>query len=309
MRAVSTGVLVGVIVLGTVGLSAASSIGAASDGLSSDSILADFRVEQAFSGRAQRVPDDPDAPIQTGRWAENNPEVALAGGPSVTLAGGPSPVPSAAAPAPQPVQVASLASTIPIAARVIPPPPTAAVAPPATPRSMAALQPVRQTQAASRPRVSFSASLARDGLAPGAGLDPEDRFTGDAFAMPRISRPSPVQEVRRLLMRVGPSQDASGKGRWFVFVAASGDALGLNLGRDPEKGLRGRWSVERLAEFGKAQLGVGWRKGRQQIALSAARREIGAYGVSREDTVVGVNITYSGQRPSKPEFKPGIRRQ
>lgn len=99
-------------------------------------------------------------------------------------------------------------------------------------------------------------------------------------------------EVRQFLVRIGPKAQDRKKGRWFVFAAGSGDAFGLNLIRDPEKGLRrAGWSVEKLAEFGKAQVGVGWRRGPTQVSLAASRREIGAYGISQEDTVVGVTVS------------------
>jgi len=302
MRAFVVGSLFGVIVLSTMGLSAASSISAATDGLTSESLLADARPGQAFSGQAfssqsPRVPDDPDAPVRTGRWVEDMPPVMLAGGP---------PGQTVAEAVARPVQTASLASTT---LPALPAARPAVILTPPSPTRMA-LRSFSRQPATGEPRVNLTVSIDRDGVAPGSGLDPDDRFTGEGFATPRLARPSPVQEARRLLMRIGPSQDAGGKGRWFIFAAGSGKAYGLNLVRDPGRGLRNAgWSVERLAEFGKAQLGVGWRKGRRQVALSAARREIGAYGVSREDTVVGVTFTVSGQKPSKREFKGGIRKQ
>lgn len=113
--------------------------------------------------------------------------------------------------------------------------------------------------------------------------------------MPSAYRPidDAAGEVKEILLRIGPKEEDRNKGRWFVFAAGSGEAFGLNLIRDGGKGRlrRAGWSVEKLAEFGKAQVGVGWRRGSRQISLAASRREIGAYGITQEDTVVGVTVS------------------
>jgi len=110
--------------------------------------------------------------------------------------------------------------------------------------------------------------------------------------------------MKRLTLRIGPTASVRKKGRWFIFAAGSGEAFGLNLVRDPIRGWKpAGWSVEQLAEFGKAQLGIGWRKGARQVSLSAARREISAYGLSREDTVVGVTFSVSGRAPARPRYE------
>lgn len=99
-------------------------------------------------------------------------------------------------------------------------------------------------------------------------------------------------QVREFMVRIGPKEEDRRRGRWFVFVAGSGDAFGLNLIREGDRKIRrAGWSVEKLAEFGKAQVGVGYRKGIRQVSLTASRREIGAYGLSQEDTVVGVSVS------------------
>ncbi|HRD29102.1 MAG TPA: hypothetical protein PLO65_12445, partial [Caulobacter sp.] len=81
MRARTATAVFAVTALGAAGLGAATSMSAATDGLTSDSLMADARIGDAFSGAGARVPDDPDAPITTGRWAENAAAVELAGGP------------------------------------------------------------------------------------------------------------------------------------------------------------------------------------------------------------------------------------
>lgn len=295
MRAIAAAGLTGTIVLAAVGLSAASSIGAATDGLSSEAMLSDARIGDAFSGSTARVPDDPDAPIRTGRWDDAPaPVLALLGGPAA---------PGAAAPAVQP-----RAPAVEYAA-LTPPPSAAALAdavaaPSAVIRSRVALASVSDRVLAGGPRVKLTVSTDRDATDMGSGL----AIDGPAFA-PRAASSSQPFDARRLLLSIAPEPADRKKGRWFVFAAGSGEAFGLNIVRDPARGWRrSGWSVERLAEFGKAQIGVGWRKGDRQIAISAAQREIGAYGYKRDDTVFGVTFTVSGKPPPKTKFQYGIPR-
>lgn len=297
MRAVTKAGLWGTVALAAMGLSAASSMSAGTDGLTSDTLLADARFGPASSGASARASEDPDAPIRTGRWAEDAPASPI------QLAGGPPPAPEAK-PVGAPIQVAALT-----------PPPTI------RPGSTRALPAPVLARAAFRsserpelmggpPTVRLSVSGDRDAIAPGSGLDMDDRFTGDSFA-PRTPRASQPFDGKRLLLSIAPEPADRKKGRWFIFAAGSGDAFGLNLIRDPARGgfRRAGWSVERLAEFGKAQLGIGWRRGNRQLALSAARREIGAYGFKREDTVVGLTFTVSGKPGQKVKREQRLPKQ
>jgi hypothetical protein len=117
-------------------------------------------------------------------------------------------------------------------------------------------------------------------------------FSARNAAAPPTPRADSLIDTHALLVRLGPKPADAKRGRWFVFAAGSGKAFGLNLIRDPVAGWRqAGWSVERLAEFGKVQLGLGWRKGATQMSVAASRREIGAYGLSREDTVFGLSFS------------------
>jgi hypothetical protein len=100
-----------------------------------------------------------------------------------------------------------------------------------------------------------------------------------------------------LLQKVAPTESDRRKGRWFAFVAASDKAFGLNLVRDDVSGRlrRAGWSVERLAQYGEAQVGVGWRKYGGQISLSVARREIGDVRVRIRDYVTGISWSWRPQ--------------
>ncbi|MCF8505295.1 MAG: hypothetical protein K9G59_10315 [Caulobacter sp.] len=293
MRALTATAVFTVTVLGAAALSAATSMSAATDGLTSDSLIAGSRVGDAFSGMRAPIPDDPDAPIKTGRWAEDAAPVELAGGPAATEV--------AVAP-PEPIRLSRPAAQAPagqaqLALLDIPSPRAASPALTVPLSRIALTTPVRAPDIVREPRIQLTISE-QVPSAPGAGLD----VTSSVFNEPVIAlRPTrPVLDIKRFTLRVGPSQKVGKKGRWFVFAAGSGQAFGLNLMRDPLRGWKpAGWSVEQLAEFGKAQLGVGWRKDSRQIAASVARREISAYGMSREDTVFGISFTVSGKPPAK----------
>lgn len=291
MRARTTIGVIATVAMAAAGLSSATSIGAATDGLSSESLLADARFGDAFSGR---VPDDPDAPIRTGRWAEDTPaaEVELAGGPQAPE----TPQETVAVQSRPEAPAVRMAALDPDALRL--------AAPSALPLSRVAWTPPRRAEVPDlQPRFSLVVSEPAP-TAPGSGLDAASSVFSEPIAALRSARPSPVTEAKRLVARLGPAPGVKKKGRWFVFAAGSGEAFGLNLIRDPIRGWRpAGWSLEQVAEFGKAQLGVGWRKGQRQIALSAARREIAAYGLSREDTVVGVTFSIAGRPGPKPRYE------
>ena len=66
--------------------------------------------------------------------------------------------------------------------------------------------------------------------------------------------------------------------------------------RDGQEGLRrAGWSVERLATWGKGQVGVGWRRRNLQASLAVAQREIGDLGVKIDDTLGGFTLSWRPQ--------------
>jgi hypothetical protein len=281
-------------VLTVVGLSSASSIGAATDGLTSDSMLANANIGAAFSG-GERVPDDPDAPVRTGRWVEDTPEaVALAGGPTQT---------AAAATAPEVIRIPTPRAAPTVQFAALDADQAIASAQFSIPLSRVALTPTHIRTPRAEPRVTLVV-VNQNPVSPGSGLDVTSGVFSEPLAAAAPPQSSPAFDMKRLTLRVTSNPKVGKKGRWFVFAAGSGEAFGLNLIRDPLRGWKpAGWSVEQLAEFGKAQLGIGWRKGARQFSLSAARREIGAYGVSREDTVIGVSFSVSGRPPATPRYE------
>lgn len=298
MRARTATAVFSATVLGAVALGTAVSMSAATDGLGTDSLIAGSNVGQVFSGPG-RPADDPDAPIATGRWAEDAAPVELAGGPEpaqVAAAAIPEPILlSRSSPSRQaaPSQLAMVEA--PIQVRTL-------AAPLSVPLSRVSWSPpVRQAPVVREPRINLSVSDVTM-AAPGSGLDIASAVFNEPS--PSARRGRPLLDIKRLTLRIGPDESVKRKGRWFVFAAGSGEAFGLNLVKDPLRGWRpAGWSVEQLAEFGKAQLGIGWRKGARQVAASVARREISAYGLSREDTIVGITFTVSGKKPAKTRFE------
>ena len=75
------------------------------------------------------------------------------------------------------------------------------------------------------------------------------------------------------------------RGRWYVFAAASGRAVGLNMLR----GQNGDWSRAGMSSdvnsklIGDAQAGVAWRKGPMQASVGYIRREMKA-----KDVIMGM---------------------
>ena len=69
--------------------------------------------------------------------------------------------------------------------------------------------------------------------------------------------------------------DFGDRGRWYVFAAASGRAVGLNMLKGPTNSWDQSWSQDpSSALIGDAQLGLGWRKGAMQTSLGYIHREI-----------------------------------
>ena len=88
------------------------------------------------------------------------------------------------------------------------------------------------------------------------------------------------------------------RGRWYIFAAASGRAVGLNMLR----GQNGDWSRAGLTQdttsrlIGDSQAGVAWRKGAMQASLGYIHREIrakeGIMGLAtQKDDVVALSFS------------------
>ncbi|MDO1558929.1 DUF2219 family protein [Brevundimonas sp. 2R-24] len=89
-------------------------------------------------------------------------------------------------------------------------------------------------------------------------------------------------------IRIGETQVVDGRrygdeGRWYLFAAGSGRAVGMNWRRN----LNGGWSRDGMshdagAYIGDAQVGVAWRRGDVQASFGYVHREIEAEGLAGE---------------------------
>ena len=97
---------------------------------------------------------------------------------------------------------------------------------------------------------------------------------------------------------VGDGASFGGRGRWYLFVAASGRAIGLNMLHNDTTGWdRAGWSQDSASTLvGDAQVGVGFRKGPMQTSLGYIHREVKGqnqlWGIdARADSMVAFSLS------------------
>jgi len=143
--------------------------------------------------------------------------------------------------------------------------------------------------------VSFSARSVGVDVSPHAaiGMTPYGSVA-EAGARVELSQrmdDAAVESLNALGVRNGA--ELGDKGRWYMFAAASGRAVGLNMMRGESGWARAGWTTDQSSTLvGDAQVGVGWRKGAMQTSFGVLHREAKAqhtyFGyVSRPDTVAG----------------------
>jgi Uncharacterized protein conserved in bacteria (DUF2219) len=109
--------------------------------------------------------------------------------------------------------------------------------------------------------------------------------------------------ARRLkALGVGDGAAFGDRGRWYLFAAASGRAVGLNMLHGDGVWDRAGWTTDQTSTLiGDAQLGVGWRKGAMQTSLGYIHRQVkGAHmlwGVdARDDSMVAFSLSIKPRR-------------
>lgn len=125
-----------------------------------------------------------------------------------------------------------------------------------------------------------------------------------SFELPRDARalafpePAPGREVRVELGRettpVAPVPARAERARIYAFAAVKGDAAGMVIRDRGAKGFRapeGRWAVEKIANIGDVQLGVGWRKGAVQASLALVDREIKIEGREKHEGFLAFTVS------------------
>jgi len=119
-------------------------------------------------------------------------------------------------------------------------------------------------------------------VSPHAGLGMSNAGgSAEAGAMVRFGSNLNTEFVQRFASGLGihavDGARYGDQGRWYLFAAASGRAVGLNMTRDSQTGdlRRSGWSVDPSAAIiGDSQAGFGWRKGALQASLGYLHREV-----------------------------------
>lgn len=105
------------------------------------------------------------------------------------------------------------------------------------------------------------------------------------------------QKAKDRLEAIGVSDGSSfgDTGRWYLFAAASGRAVGLNVLRDESGWNRAGWTTDpSSALIGDAQLGVGWRRGAVQTSFGYVHREVkGQHRIWGEETRADSLVAFS----------------
>jgi hypothetical protein len=100
--------------------------------------------------------------------------------------------------------------------------------------------------------------------------------TAEAGAMVRLGADLGDRMMSRLGFHAADTSSFAGRGRWFLFAAASGRAVGLNMLPTAQGGLqRGGWSSEPTnALVSDAQAGLGWSRGMVQASFGYVHRSV-----------------------------------
>ena len=81
----------------------------------------------------------------------------------------------------------------------------------------------------------------------------------------------------------------AGEGRFYLFAAVHGQAVGLNLQAQGGALRRTGWSTDQTSALvGDGQIGLGWRKGGMEAALGYVHR-----GVHLRNTPIGASDSYA----------------
>lgn len=152
-------------------------------------------------------------------------------------------------------------------------------------------------------------SFASDGLAfdiaPHAGFGVSSRGgQAEGGATLTVSPRTRGEQAMARLADMGVKDGAllGDAGRWYLFAAASGRAVGLNMLRGEHGWNRGDWTTDDTgALVGDAQIGVGWRKGDLQSSFGVIHREVKGrhmiFGqLTRDDTVAAFTFSLKPRR-------------
>lgn len=150
--------------------------------------------------------------------------------------------------------------------------------------------------------VSFASENFAFDIAPHAGLGAGPSSPGlraVAGATLTVEKKSRGEQALARLRDLGVADGLSygDTGRFYFFVAASGQAVGLNMLHGEHGWDRAGWSTDATGGLiGDAQVGIGWRKGDGQASFGIIHREVkGRHMVfgqtTRNDTVAAITFS------------------
>jgi hypothetical protein len=135
--------------------------------------------------------------------------------------------------------------------------------------------------------VSFDGGQLAVDLSPHAGVSRSQ--AGDSAEAGATIELSKADQAGEKLQAMGVKDGAAfgSRGRWYLFAAASGRAVGYNMLHGDNGWDRG-WSTDPTSKLvGDTQVGVGWRKGPMQTSVGYVHRKVkGAhimYGIDPHD--------------------------
>ena len=153
---------------------------------------------------------------------------------------------------------------------------------------------------------SFDAGRMSVDLTPHAGVgviggDGASGSSAEAGATIQLSK-ADLASQRLQAMGVRDGASFGQQGRWYLFAAASGRAVGLNMLHGDAGWNRAGWSTDPTSKLvGDTQVGVGWRRGAIQTSVGYVHREVKGqhlmYGVDpKSDSMVAFSLSI---RPRK----------
>jgi len=147
--------------------------------------------------------------------------------------------------------------------------------------------------------VAFGAGRFGVDLTPHAGLGVTSYGgSAEAGATVRLMQrdAAAAERLKALGLRDGGSE-FGGQGRWYLFAAASGRAVGMNMLHGEQGWDRAGWTTDPASTLtGDAQVGVGWRKGAMQTSFGYIHREMkgqnALFGVEgKKDSMVAFTLS------------------
>lgn len=136
----------------------------------------------------------------------------------------------------------------------------------------------------------------------GVGVSSYGRMAEAGATLQVRQRMGDAVQAKLQAMGVGDGAKFGSRGRWYLFAAASGRSVGLNMLRSEAGWSRAGWTTEQTSTLvGDAQVGVGWRKGDMQTSLGFVHREMKGvpllYGVdAKSDSLVAFSFSVRPQR-------------